>query len=134
MNIAPYVNNKWLEVQDNFKIKVGLATIQQLNELESLIRQGEATAIANNWMIDDKPNITKTPEFQTFIYKTIEYKLKDWDGLTEDDTVIKCIVTGDKLSEETMTRIRNLPELFILLLFRIITESAESFKISDKKK
>ena len=136
MNIAPYINrNKWIDVQDGFKIKVGLATIQQVNDLEDLIRQGEVTAIKENLLTEKGyPDVTKTPEFQEYVNKTIEYKLKDWEGLTDVDEVIKCILDGDKLSEDTMALVRNLPPLFILSLFKTITESAESFKISDKKK
>ena len=102
MNIAPYIGNEdFIDVVEDFKIKTKLATKAQCIELESLLRKAMNNA-KETIVYEGKeyPDFMKTEEYSEYIYKTIQYKVADWQGLENNGNVIKCELENDKLKDE----------------------------------
>lgn len=139
MNIAPYIGTaKFNEVEDGFKIKTKLATKEQCIELESLLRKSFDVAKEKGYIIldgkgDEFPDITKTSEYSDYIYKTIQYKISDWEGLENNGEVIKCELENNKLKDELMKFFYNVP-LFSVKVFEVIQNTKEVFNNTAKKK
>lgn len=139
MNIAPYIGtSKFHEVEDGFKIKTKLATKEQCIELESLLRKAFDTAKEKGYIIldgkgDEFPDITKVQEYSDYIYKTIQYKVADWEGLENDGNVIKCELENNKIKDNLMEFFYNVPS-FSVKVFETIQGSKEVFNNTAKKK
>lgn len=135
MNIAPYIGNEdFIDVVEDFKIKTKLATKAQCIELESLLRNAMNNAkdtIEHEGK--EYPDFTKTEEYSDYIYKTIQYKVADWQGLENNGNVIKCELENDKLKDELMKFFYNVP-LFSVKVFEAIQSSKETFNNVSKKK
>ena len=135
MNIAPYIGSQdFIDVVEDFKIKVKLASKEQCIELESLLRKAMANA-KETIVYEGKeyPDFMKTEEYSEYIYKTIQYKVADWQGLENNGNVIKCELENNKIKDELMEFFYNVP-LFSKEVFEAIQNSKEAFNNTAKKK
>ena len=135
MNIAPYIGNEdFIDVVEDFKIKTKLATKEQCIELEKLLRNAFNNATKQiEYEGKEYPDFTTTDEYSQYIYKTIQYKVADWQGLENNGNVIKCELENNKIKDELMEFFYNVP-LFSKEVFEAIQNSKEAFNNTAKKK
>lgn len=120
MELTTYDNkDKWIEIADGFKVKCRYFTIEQSLELERLLVKGTKD--------DDAESQSQ------YIYKYVAYAVEDWAGLERDGKPVKCTRKDNKLSDESLEIIYNVPG-FALAIFQAISGSVSPVRFSDSDK
>jgi hypothetical protein len=135
--------NKWVNVYDDFKIKIGIRTISQMKECENLLTDAmESTEYPkelegkkfDEMTEEEKQKLNDTikinPQiFKEYKRKIVLYTLEDWEGLTSNNQPIQCIYNKEekRLSDESFEILLQNQSL-VDLIFEVITENIETYK------
>jgi len=135
--------NKWVNVYDDFKIKIGIRTISQMKECENLLTDAmESTEYPkelegkkfDEMTDEEKQKLNDTIKINPQIFKEYKrkiglYTLEDWEGLTSNNQPIQCIYNKEekRLSDESFEILLQNQSL-VDLIFEVISENIETYK------
>lgn len=125
MQLATFNNkDRWVEIHEDFKVKVDYPNVNQKYVLEEMQFKG--------FDGEDVKKINLASFNQSARY-FLKFTIKDWEGLKDfSDNLIKCVLVNDELEESLWSALVMNDEL-TFLMYRKINEVLR-WNHTDKKK